>query len=111
MIWVMANMLGKFEEHCLLALIRTGPNSTAADVFRVLADRLDREPSFGAVFTTLDRLATKKFVFSKIDEEPVSGQKRRRFFSISGEGKRALSDSLNEFDRAKSGLALPFPMT
>jgi DNA-binding PadR family transcriptional regulator len=100
-------MLGKFEEMTLLSLLRAGPKSPASAVFEVLTDRLGKEKSFGALYTTLDRLVDKKFV--KVVSEPSgSGKaKTRRLFTITGAGQRVLSQSLQSTKHMAEGLAIP----
>ncbi|WP_442879931.1 PadR family transcriptional regulator [Aurantimonas sp. E1-2-R+4] len=93
----------------MLALLRCGPRSTSADVFKVLAERLQKEPSFGAVFTTLDRLADKKLLISDYIEDPDRKGRRRRFFTLTGQGSRILSDALREGTRLAEGLGASFP--
>lgn len=99
-------MIGKFEEHCLLALLRAGPAATASQVYEVLADKIGEGFKFGAVYTTLDRMTDKKWV--KVETRaPVDGGRTRRHFTISGEGRKALDASLTETSRLSAGLDLP----
>jgi DNA-binding PadR family transcriptional regulator len=96
-------MIGKFEELVLLALIRTGPNSLASDVFEKLEEVANKEFKFGALYTTLDRMATKKWVSLK-EQKPANGGKKRRYFSITAQGQRALSESLSTTNSLARGL-------
>ena len=99
-------MLGKFEELILLALIRVGPDQPASAIFEVITDRLNQEKSFGAVYTTLDRMVDKKYI--KVSSPKVSSGKgkKRRYFTISGEGRAALSQSMNMTNSMADGLSL-----
>jgi len=87
-----------------MALIRAGQDSTASTVFEVLTNRLEKEKSFGAMYTTLDRLVDKKFI--AVSSPTVSKGKRRRYFSITGEGKRALSQSMRLTESMADGLVI-----
>lgn len=99
-------MLGKFEENCLLALIRAGRKSTAADVFDVLVDRSGQMIQFGALYTTLDRMVDKKWVkVEKKAEKP--GGRQRRYFTITGLGQKTLSESLASTKTLADGLNIP----
>ena len=96
-------MIGKFEEFCLLALIRSGPDALASKVYETLCDHLGKEFKFGAVYTTLDRMVEKKWI--KVSEQkPEGGGRTRRYFTISGEGRVALGNSLQSTQRLSIGL-------
>lgn len=85
-------MIGKFEEIALLALVKSGPRSHAAKVFRVIEDTQEKLPAFAALYTALDRMAAKGLV----SETKDSNDKRaKRLFTISAEGQRALSEALS----------------
>jgi hypothetical protein len=51
-------MLGRFEEAVLLALIDAKDELAIAEI----PDKMKRESSFGAIYTTLDRMGEKKFI-------------------------------------------------
>ena len=99
-------MIGKFEEHCLLALLRAGPSATASQIYNVLEDKIGDGFKFGAVYTTNDRMAQKKWVAVE-NREPEGGGRTRRYFTITGEGRKALDQSLSETSKLSSGLGLP----
>jgi PadR family transcriptional regulator, regulatory protein PadR len=89
-------MLGKLEELVLLGLMRAGTDVMASDVYEKIHDVLgSKNTSFGAVFTTLDRLVDKKFVTRKelAPSEATKGRVRR-IYTISGEGRLALTASV-----------------
>jgi len=84
-------MIGKLEELTLLACIRAGENALPSAIYaRVLAGQ--RSAAFGAIYTTLDRLAKKEFL-SESTVVDASGRERRAF-TISGKGRLALSEAL-----------------
>jgi predicted transcriptional regulator len=88
-------LLPKLEEMILLAILRHGPDATAGDVQGALSDALGREQAFGSVFTTLDRLATKKLVtWSKGTPDARRGGRAPRLYTITGTGQASLVASL-----------------
>lgn len=94
-------MIGKFEELTLLALIRAGPRSNAAKVYNVFEENLQSAPQFAALYTALDRLAKKRLISE--DSDDSTGRKMRRF-TITGEGRKAVDESVNA-TRAIGGFA------
>jgi PadR family transcriptional regulator PadR len=82
--------LGTFEEHVLLAVIRTSPASYGMAVRRELELVTGRDVAVGAVYATLDRLEAKRLVSSK--RATVDGESRR-VFSTTQAGRAALADS------------------
>jgi DNA-binding PadR family transcriptional regulator len=89
-------MLGKLEEFVLLGLQSRGPDAMAAAVYEAIADDEGALTTFGAVFTTLDRLVEKKFVTVKtLDPSPASKKRPRKVYTISAVGRSALNESLS----------------
>lgn len=86
-------MIGKFEELALGALLRAGPDANAAKVHEVLEQTLPKPPLFAALYTTLDRMVTKKLVAERPEENP--GKRTKRLFTITGEGRRAYAEAVN----------------
>ena len=96
-------MLGRFEEAVLMALINAKGEATTADVYESLADKLQRV-SFGAIYTTLDRMLDKKFVEVRKGEPlPERGGKARNYYRITSGGRAAVIEA----QRTTSALALP----
>lgn len=85
-------MIGKFEELALSALVKAGSNSHAAKVYEVLEATQSKPQAFAALYTALDRLAKKGMVSETKDENDPRG---KRLFTITGEGRRALSEAIN----------------
>jgi len=100
-------MLGKFEEIVLLSLLKSGPPSTATDIYEVISNMIDSETKFAASFSTLNRLEKKGLVETKKDYQiGVDGKRRNvRFFSITGVGHTALRESLDKTDTIR--LSMP----
>jgi DNA-binding PadR family transcriptional regulator len=88
------DQLGRFEELVLLALVRLRENAYGVTIRREIAERTGRDVSFGAVYTTLERLQTKGYVSSRIGEPtPERGGRAKRYFRIEAPGIRALNET------------------
>src|SRR5947209_1807069 len=86
--------LGRFEEIVLLALVRLRENAYGVTIRREIAERTGRDVSFGAVYTTLERLQRKGYVSSRVgDPTPERGGRAKRYFRIEASGTRALERS------------------
>ena len=103
-------MLPKLEEMILLAVLRHGPDATAGDVQAALSDAARREQSFGSIFTTLERLTTKKFTrWRKGQPDDYRGGRAPRLYTITALGQGALITSLRATQHLTSGLDLGVP--
>jgi PadR family transcriptional regulator, regulatory protein PadR len=86
-------MIGRFEEAVLLALVNAKGELTIAEIYEVLADKL-RRVSFGAIYTTLDRMGEKKFITRRKGAPlPERGGKARFYYKITGIGRAALIET------------------
>jgi PadR family transcriptional regulator PadR len=86
--------LGRFEELVLLALVRLRENAYGVTIRREIAERTGRDVSFGAVYTTLERLERKGYVSSRLgDSTPERGGRAKRYFRIEAPGIRALNET------------------
>jgi PadR family transcriptional regulator PadR len=86
--------LGRFEELVLLALVRLRENAYGVTIRREIAERIDRDVSFGAVYTTLERLERKGYVSSRVGEPtPERGGRAKKYFRIETPGIRALNET------------------
>lgn len=102
-------MIGKFEEHCLMALIRSGSNSLASRIFETLCEHTGEEFQFGSVYTTLDRMVDKKWVNVEM-RQSKTGARSRRHFSITGLGEEVLNQSLSGTRKLASGIVPGFSL-
>jgi PadR family transcriptional regulator, regulatory protein PadR len=97
--------LGSLEHLVLLALVRLDSNAYGMTVRREIEQRTGRDISIGAVYATLDRLATKGHVTSLVGEPTASrGGRAKRLFRIQGSGERALEASQKAFRNMTLGL-------
>ena len=86
--------LGRFEEIVLLALVRLRENAYGVPIRREIAERIGRDVSFGAVYTTLERLERKGYVSSRMgNPTPERGGRAKRYFRIEAPGIRALNET------------------
>lgn len=84
-------MIGKLEEIVLMALVRTGSDAVPSAVYERVTQG-QKSAAFGAVYTTLGRMAAKGLVTEGVRE--VNGRERRTF-TITGKGRAALDEALN----------------
>jgi len=88
---VRSDTLGRFEHEVLAAVMELAANAYGTTIRERLKERTEREPSVGALYTTLDRLEAKGFVSSWWGEPtPERGGRRKRFYKISAEGTNAV---------------------
>jgi DNA-binding PadR family transcriptional regulator len=87
--------LGQFEELVLLALLRLREEDAyGVPIRREIVERTGRDVSFGALYTTLDRLKRKGYITSRIgDPTPERGGRAKRYFKIEAAGMEALYSS------------------
>jgi PadR family transcriptional regulator PadR len=84
--------LGEFERAVLLAIMRVGSNAYGVSIRKELETMLKRPVSFGAVYTTLDRLLAKGLVSTYAgDPTPERGGRAKKFFKLEASGKKALA--------------------
>ena len=99
------DLLGAFEQHVLLALIRLGDNAYGMTIRRQIEEKTKRSVSLGAVYATLDRLEGKKYITSREGPDaPERAGRARRYFRIERSGMLALDDALHAIDTLRDGL-------
>ena len=95
--------LGTFEEHVLLAVIRSGGEAYGMHVRRELEAVTGRDVTIGSVYVTLDRLEAKGLVISSRTSDQASS---RRVFAVTAAGARALAATRTMRDRLWDGVEL-----
>jgi DNA-binding PadR family transcriptional regulator len=84
--------LGDFERAVLLAILNAGENAYGVAIRQRLEKTLKRPVSYGAVYTTLDRLLEKGFVSTRTgDPTPQRGGRAKKFFKVEAAGRKALA--------------------
>ena len=101
----MSDTLGEFEQLVMFAVLRLDDDAYGTSIRDELKTRAGRDVSPGAIFTTLERLESRGLVTSRYGEPTAErGGRRKRFYRLSTEGRRALSRSLNTVKRMARGL-------
>ena len=101
----MGDTLGEFEQLVMLAVLRLEDDAYGTSIREELKARAERDVSPGAIFTTLERLEGRGLVTSQLGEPSAErGGRRKRFYQVSAEGRRALSRSLQTMRRMARGL-------
>ncbi len=86
--------LGEFEEVILLLVGILGEDAYSFKIAEEFESQTKREVSIGAVHSTLSRLEDKGFLKSEMGKATAErGGRRKRIFSITASGQRALSDA------------------
>lgn len=86
--------LGEFEEIVLLTVAILNGEAYGVSVIEEIEKRLKRKVSLGAMQTSLRRLEEKGFLKSELGEATkMRGGKRKRYFSLTNYGKKALRES------------------
>lgn len=87
--------LGALEQAVMMVILALGDGAYGVAIRDELSKRTRRDHSFGAVYTTLDRLAAKDFVISWLgDPSPERGGRAKRYFRLTEEGQRILEETL-----------------
>jgi PadR family transcriptional regulator PadR len=103
----MPSPLGEFEQLVMCAVLRLADAAYGAAIRHELLDRAERDVSPGAIFTTLERLEARGLVTSTYGEPTHErGGRRKRYYRVRPEGRRALAASLGTIRRMAQGLEL-----
>jgi PadR family transcriptional regulator PadR len=103
----MPSPLGEFEQLVMFAVLRLDDAAYGASIRQELLERANRDVSPGAIFTTLERLEARGLVTSSYGE-PTQGRggRRKRYYRVKPEGRRALAASLDTIRKMARGLEL-----
>jgi len=104
----MADSLGAFEQAVLLSILRLGEDAYGRAILREVQERLDRDVAAGAVHATLEQLAKKGLVASRLGTgTPMRGGRARRFYKVQAKGVRALNNARATAESLWHGLRWP----
>lgn len=99
--------MGEFEQLVLLALLRLGNDAYGMEVREEIERRTGRQISYGAVYTTLDRLEKKGFVDHHMGEATAErGGRAKKFFRVLAAGREALRGTQKALGVMWEGVAL-----
>jgi PadR family transcriptional regulator, regulatory protein PadR len=99
------------ELSVLLAVTRLGDDAYGLAVRREVSERLDREYSVGAMYTTLERLMAKGLLKSRTaPPTPMRGGRSRRHFRLTGAGEKAIRTARERAASQWTGILKPARM-
>ena len=97
--------LGEFEQFVLIAILRLRNSAYGVLIRDEIIEQTGRNVATGAVYTTLERLEQKGYVKSRSGEAtPERGGKAKRYFDLTGTGRKALYDARHAHDSMWRGL-------
>jgi PadR family transcriptional regulator, regulatory protein PadR len=99
--------LGEFEQVVLLAILGLQEDAGAygVSIRNKIAEHTHRDPAPGAIYTTLERLESKKLVKSSIGEAtPERGGRAKRYYRVTAQGVTALKRAQRAFASLSRGL-------
>jgi DNA-binding PadR family transcriptional regulator len=90
--------LGELEQMILLAILRLGDDAYGMSIRDELERRAGRSVTRSAAYITLERLAKKGYVTTRMgDPTPERGGRAKRYYEISDAGREALRESGRAF--------------
>lgn len=99
--------LGEFEQLVLLAILRLDCAAYGAAIRLEIETCAQRVVAAGALYTTLMRLEHKQLVASTLgDPTPERGGKAKRFYSVTGAGRTAITAAQRAYRSLMNGLEL-----
>lgn len=98
-------VLGEFEHHILLVILRQGRESYSVPIVAELEERTGREVATAAVFVALKRLEAKGLLRSRLERPEESGEPYpRRYFALTEAALEPLRDARRAYQRLWDGL-------
>jgi uncharacterized protein (TIGR03435 family) len=99
--------LGEFEQIVLLAVLRLGDQAYGVTILAEIASKTGRNPSPGALYTTLHRMEDKGLItFRDGSPTPERGGRAKRFVQVTREGRNALACAQSAYRSLLEGLDL-----
>lgn len=100
--------LGEFEQVVLLAILRLGEEAYGVTIREEIAAKTGRDPSPGALYTTLARLEEKGMIRSRMGEPtPDRGGRAKRFVKLTAAGLHAVARAQRAYQNLLEGVPLP----
>jgi DNA-binding PadR family transcriptional regulator len=100
-------LLGEFEHHVLLALLRQGDEGYSVPIVAEMEARTGREVAPAAVYIALRRLEKKGLLTSELrTAEPEEGGRERRYYSITPNGMARMAEAREALMNLWDGLEL-----
>ena len=100
--------LGDFEQVLLLAILRLQRSGAyGVSIREEIAAHTRRNPTPGAIYTTLDRLQSKGLVKSETGEATAErGGRAKRYYEVTTLGRDTLREVQNDYRNLSRGLGL-----
>lgn len=99
--------MGEFEQLVLLAILRRDNDAYGMEVREEIERAVGRDVSYGAVYTTLDRLEKKGYVRHRMGEStPERGGRARKYFRVEPAGRAAVRATREALDIMWEGLSV-----
>jgi DNA-binding PadR family transcriptional regulator len=97
---------GDFEQVVMLAILRLKSRGAyGVSIRNEIAECTRRNPTPGAIYTTLERLETKGLVKSSEGEAtPERGGRAKRYYQVTGTGLAALKKTQGDYRNLLQGL-------
>jgi PadR family transcriptional regulator PadR len=100
-------LLGEFEHHVLLALLRQGDDGYSVPIIAVLQARTGRDVAPAAVYIALRRLEDKGLLTSELRSAPLEdGGRERRYYTITPEGLARMAEAKESLMNLWDGLEI-----
>jgi PadR family transcriptional regulator PadR len=100
-------LLGEFEHHVLLALLRQGDEGYSVPIVAELGERTGREVAPAAVYIALRRLEDRGLLVSELrSASPEDGGRERRYYRITPEGLSRMAEAREALMNLWEGLEL-----
>lgn len=91
----------------LMAVHKRRENAYGVTIREEIAEKTGRQPSYGAVYTTLARLETEGLLVShEGDPTPERGGRAKRFYRLTGEGAASLKAATAQIASQVRGITL-----
>ena len=100
-------MLGELEQVVMLAILRVGEDAYGVPILAEIERETGRDLALATVYKPLSRLEEKGLVSARVGEPtPLRGGRRKRYFAVTAQGRRALAQSLGALRRLARGLEI-----
>lgn len=98
-------MLGELEQIVLLAIVRVGDEAYGVSIAAEIATQTGRDLTLATIYKTLARLEDKDYVATRAGEPtPLRGGRRKRYYTLTTDGRAELRQSLGALRRMTRGL-------
>lgn len=99
--------IAEFELRVLLTVLRLADDAYAVAVHADLEARTRQKVSLGATYITLDRLARKGWLASRLGEPSAArGGRAKRYYTVTRRGRALLEAECGAMERLWAGLGL-----